>query len=87
MPVYYNATNRKWPFPPHLYMDESNPQFVDSKLTLNATNQSVAYTLQQAYSNHESSAVGYIFYNDEKPDAAGGAWSATSGHTKGTLEL
>ena len=29
--------------------------------------------------------VGYVFYNDEKPLAAGGGYSSECGHTKGVF--
>lgn len=65
-------------------MDSSETKFRIFNLTLNSTQQALAFTLQQGYLNHKSPDVGYIFYNDEKPLSAGGQWSSTSGHTKGT---
>ncbi|KAF6026206.1 crn-7 [Bugula neritina] len=84
LPVYYTKKlNAKYTFPPHLYMDSRNPNFQFLTQSLNETSQAVAYTLQQAYANRQSPDVGYIFYNDEKPLAAGGGVTEKYGHTKG----
>ena len=46
----------------HMYLDVNSQSFVFSQVSLNDTNQAVAYTLQQIYDNHQSQ-VQKIFLN------------------------
>ncbi|XP_067942334.1 plancitoxin-1-like [Watersipora subatra] len=85
LPCHYHSgsDSKCTPFPPHLYVDSSDTRMELSKLTLNDSKQSLDYTLQQAYSKHNATDVGYIMYNDEKPIEAGGGITESHGHTKG----
>ncbi|XP_071802743.1 plancitoxin-1-like isoform X1 [Asterias amurensis] len=62
----------------YMYMDVRQTALKLSKTGLNTANHAIAHTLQQIYSNHGSSNVGYLMYSDGLPNSK-------KGHTKGDL--
>ena len=62
-----------------LYMDSKTENFARMSTSLNGSS-AISYTLGVAYSNRKSTELGFIFYNDEKPD---GSVTGSRGHTKG----
>ncbi|XP_071802744.1 plancitoxin-1-like isoform X2 [Asterias amurensis] len=60
----------------YMYMDVRQTALKLSKTGLNTANHAIAHTLQQIYSNHGSSNVGYLMYSDGLPNSK-------KGHTKG----
>ncbi|XP_022085270.1 uncharacterized protein LOC110976371 [Acanthaster planci] len=65
-----------------MYMDVNNPILKLSDVWLNATDQAIAYTLQQIYQNYGSQKLAYLMYNDQPPDEVP-KWRC--GHSKGDL--